>query len=37
MLIGRKTEQQELLKAYDSDYSEFVAVTGRRRKFTPGK
>lgn len=31
MLIGRKKEQQELLKAYKSDYSEFVAVTGRRR------
>lgn len=31
MLIGRKTEQQELLKAYKSDYSEFVVVTGRRR------
>lgn len=31
MLIGRKREQQELRKAYESDYSEFVAVTGRRR------
>ena len=31
MLIGRKAEQQELLKAYKSEYSEFVAVTGRRR------
>ena len=31
MLIGRKAEQQELLKAYKSDYSEFVVVTGRRR------
>lgn len=31
MIIGRKTEQQELLKAYASEYSEFVAVTGRRR------
>lgn len=31
MLIGRKKEQQELLKAYRSEYSEFVAVTGRRR------
>ncbi len=31
MLIGRKKEQQELMEAYNSDYSEFVAVTGRRR------
>ncbi len=31
MLIGRKAEHEELLKAYKSDYSEFVAVTGRRR------
>ncbi len=31
MLIGRKTEQEALLKAYKSEYSEFVAVTGRRR------
>lgn len=31
MLIGRKAEQQELLEAYKSGYSEFVAVTGRRR------
>ena len=31
MIIGRKREQQELLKAYESEYSEFVAVTGRRR------
>lgn len=31
MLIGRKAEQEELLRAYKSDYSEFVAVTGRRR------
>ncbi len=31
MLVGRKKEQQELLKAYQSEYSEFVAVTGRRR------
>lgn len=31
MIIGRKAEQQELLKAYHSEYSEFVAVTGRRR------
>ena len=31
MIIGRKEEQQELLRAYNSEYSEFVAVTGRRR------
>ncbi len=31
MLIGRKAEQRELLRAYRSEYSEFVAVTGRRR------
>lgn len=31
MIIGRKREQQELLKAYESEYSEFVAITGRRR------
>ena len=31
MLIGRKEEKQELLRAYNSEYSEFVAVTGRRR------
>ena len=31
MLIGRKTEQEELKRAYHSDYSEFVAITGRRR------
>ncbi|MGM9816243.1 MAG: ATP-binding protein [Lepagella sp.] len=31
MLIGRKYEQQRLLEAYNSDYSEFVAVYGRRR------
>ncbi len=31
MLIGRKKEQQELMEAYKSEYSEFVAVTGRRR------
>ena len=31
MLIGRKKEQGELLRAYESEYSEFVAVTGRRR------
>lgn len=31
MLIGRKDEQQELRSAYNSEYSEFVAVYGRRR------
>ena len=31
MIIGRKAEQQELRRAYESEYSEFVAVTGRRR------
>lgn len=31
MIIGRIAEQKELLRAYNSDYSEFVAVTGRRR------
>ena len=31
MIIGRKAEQKELLKAYTSEYSEFVAITGRRR------
>lgn len=31
MVIGRWNEQQELLTAFASDSSEFVAVTGRRR------
>lgn len=31
MLIGRKIEQQRLIEAYESEYSEFVAVYGRRR------
>ena len=31
MLIGRIQEQQELREAYESEYSEFVAVYGRRR------
>ncbi len=31
MLIGRKLEQARLLEAYESEYSEFVAVYGRRR------
>ena len=31
MIVGRKTEQEELKRAFHSEYSEFVAVTGRRR------
>jgi len=31
MLIGRQNEKRRLLDAYHSDYSEFVAVYGRRR------
>ena len=31
MIIGRKTEQKELLEAANSEYSKFVAVYGRRR------
>jgi hypothetical protein len=31
MLIGRKLEQEKLLNAYKSEYSEFVAIYGRRR------
>lgn len=31
MIIGRKEEQSALHRAYDSEYSEFVAVYGRRR------
>lgn len=31
MIIGRKAERTELLEAYNSEYSEFVAITGRRR------
>jgi len=31
MIIGRKEEKAELLSAYESEYSEFVAITGRRR------
>lgn len=31
MIIGRKAEQAELIEAYNSEYSEFVAITGRRR------
>lgn len=30
-MIGREKERQELLEAYRSEYSEFVAVYGRRR------
>lgn len=31
MIIGRKEEQRRLKEAYQSEYSEFVAVYGRRR------
>jgi AAA+ ATPase superfamily predicted ATPase len=31
MLIGRKEEQRKLREAFDSEYSEFVVVYGRRR------
>ena len=31
MLIGRKEEQRKLLDAHASEYSQFVAVYGRRR------
>lgn len=31
MIIGRNREQQILREAYDSEYSQFVAVYGRRR------
>ena len=31
MLIGRKEEKNKLLEAYNSEYSSFVAVYGRRR------
>lgn len=31
MIVGRKKERTRLLEAYKSEYSEFVAVTGRRR------
>lgn len=31
MLIGRKMQSKELLRLYNSDRSEFVAVYGRRR------
>ena len=31
MIIGREKEIEDLKRAYSSEYSEFVAVTGRRR------
>ena len=31
MVIGRETEQERLLHAYESDYSRLVIVYGRRR------
>ena len=31
MIIGREIEQRQLLDLYKSDYSEFVAIYGRRR------
>ena len=31
MIIGRKKELEQLVEAYESEYSEFVAVYGRRR------
>lgn len=31
MLIGREKEKEELLEAYESEYSQFAAVYGRRR------
>ena len=31
MIVGRKYEQGRLMDAYRSEYSELVAVTGRRR------
>lgn len=31
MIVGRKEEIEELKRAYNSEYSEFVAVYGRRR------
>ena len=30
-MIGRKAEQSELMRMYESDESEFVAIYGRRR------
>ena len=31
MIVGRKTEQEKLLEAKHSEYSQFIAVYGRRR------
>ncbi len=31
MIIGRKLEKEKLLKAYNSEYSQFVTIYGRRR------
>lgn len=30
-MVGRHNEKQQLIKAYESEYSEFVAIYGRRR------
>ena len=32
MIIGRDEEQRELHEAYESEYSEFAVVYGRRRE-----
>ena len=31
MMIGRIAEKEKLIKAYESEYSQFVTVYGRRR------
>ena len=31
MIIGRTFEKEKLIKAYESEYSQFVTVYGRRR------
>ena len=31
MIIGRTLEKEKLIKAYESEYSQFVTVYGRRR------
>ncbi|MBR2202116.1 MAG: ATP-binding protein, partial [Bacteroidales bacterium] len=31
MIIGRENEQKQLEQLYESEYSEFVAIYGRRR------
>ena len=31
MMIGRITEKKELIEAFESEYSQFAAVYGRRR------